>query len=517
MNHEAERLTAWTQDEGAGRPVEEIIRVRDARTREVLESSVGRTLRERAVTHLPADAVLTSRDGSEHDVTDSSAPILDVHDQARGAVLAFRDVTQARRNRNWLEFMHQSDVLLARTLDYETTLRRAARLAVGSLADVCVVDIVQPDGSIRRLAGAHTDPAKQPLVDELVRVSRLAPDALEGTPRAIRTRQPIVYEYPNGEPRAHPGAAPLASSDTREYLQALRALELGSVLIVPLLAGGRPLGALGLGCRGRHRFEGSDVQRAHQLAHCFALAIESATLHREVRDALAVREEFLSLASHELKTPLTSLQLDLAALQKEHRGDGATATRLARAVQQCNRLAKLSENLIDVSCLSAGSIVLRLREADLRAIVVHAMERCREDAERARCPLELGAYSPVLGRCDEARVEQAVCNLIANAIKYGKGRPIELALDAIDDATARITVTDHGIGIAVEDTARIFDLFERAVPSRHYGGLGLGLYVAREIVRAHGGSIFVASKPEAGSTFTILLPTRRDARTCNAS
>jgi signal transduction histidine kinase len=218
----------------------------------------------------------------------------------------------------------------------------------------------------------------------------------------------------------------------------------------------------------------------------------------------------LSLASHELKTPITSLQLGLQVMKNARPAAGddpAMAAKLARATHQVGRLANLSQNLLDVVMLSAGGVVLQLNDADLREVIAQAVARCAEEARRAKCPIVLSAGPPVRVRCDKAWVEQAVTNLITNAIKFGKGRPIDLAVES-KGATARITVTDHGIGVPLEDRRRIFERFERAVPSRHYGGLGLGLYVAREVAHAHAGSILVASEPDEGSTFTILLPKR---------
>ncbi len=499
MNREAERLTGWTEVEARGHPVEDLFCIRAARTRQALESPVARSLRQREVVRLADDPLLISRDGTEHNVAGSCAPVFDSSGDPVGAVLAFQDVTRARRDRDWLAFMHETSLLLARSLDYETTLAKVAHLAVASLADTCVVDIVQPDGSIRRLAGAHTDPTKQPLIDAFVKASRLDPEAPGGYAEGHS-------DAPAGGLRFR-GSGPPAASDP-EFLSALQALHMNSCLAVPLLVDGKVQGAIALASRGPNRFEESDVQRAQQLAHCFALAIENARLHREVRDALAVREEFLSLASHELRTPMTALQLDLAALERAHLngGDPTTGARIGRAMQQARRLATLSETLVTVTGLSAGRTVLHLEEGDLRELVADAVARCRQDGARAGCTIELLPGPALVVRCDRRRMEQAVRHLVANATKYGQGRPVELALEASDGAMARINVTDHGIGIPHADRGRIFELFERAVPSRHYAGLGLGLYVARETVRAHGGSILVASEPDAGSTFTVVLP-----------
>jgi PAS domain S-box-containing protein len=508
MNRAAERLTRWAEKKALGHAVEDVFRVYDAKTRLRLENPVRKSLGTRASVRLSDTAVLATQDGRERDVIDSTAPILDADGRVEGAVLAFQDVTRARRDHNWLAFMYEASLLLAQSLDYETTLARVTRLAVTSLADVCVVDILQPDGSLRRLAGSHADPAKQPLVDDLVRVSRLDPEALDEVGRAVRTGQPALFDLT--EEATQTKLARLASN--REYFHARKALDLGSGLIVPLLVeNSRTLGAIVLASRGLHRFEVSDVQRAEQLAHCFALAIDDARLHREVKDSLAMREEFLKLLAHELRTPITALQLDLAALDRGSRAqsDPANADRLTRAMDQVRRLVNLAENLLDAALLSPESVVLHLEDADLRQVVAEAVQRYRHDARHAPV-FELQAGPPVVWRCDPRLMARALASLLANAAKFGRGRPIEVSVEASGDAMARIRVIDHGIGISPEDVPRIFEPFERAVSSQQYGGLGLGLHVARGIVQAHGGSILVSSRCGAGSTFTLLLPARRE-------
>ena len=123
------------------------------------------------------------------------------------------------------------------------------------------------------------------------------------------------------------------------------------------------------------------------------------------------------------------------------------------------------------------------------------------------CELRLDLVEGVILQCDVERIEQVVVNVLANAIKYGERKPIDISLDSVDGGV-RLVITDHGIGIAKEDVDRIFRRFERAAPFRHYGGLGLGLYVSRNIVEAHGGTIDVRSHAGAGSTFTLVFPRR---------
>jgi PAS domain S-box-containing protein len=239
---------------------------------------------------------------------------------------------------------------------------------------------------------------------------------------------------------------------------------------------------------------------------------ERARLYGEARTAIRARDEFLSIASHELKTPLTSLKLYVKTLLRAAgRGDPSAAQcahKLEAIDRQVDRLTKLINNLLDVSRITAGRIDLELDDVDLTALVRDIAERARDELARAGCPFTLRANEGVVGRWDPLRLDQVITNLLSNAIKYGNGKPIEMAL-AADGPAVRVTVRDHGIGIAPDHQARIFQRFERAVSERQYGGFGLGLWICRQIVNALRGEIAVASTPGEGSTFTVTLPRTR--------
>jgi PAS domain S-box-containing protein len=225
------------------------------------------------------------------------------------------------------------------------------------------------------------------------------------------------------------------------------------------------------------------------------------------QEAIRLRDEFLAIASHELKTPLTALQLQLQSLRL--RGDslepGVTA-KLDRAVHSTERLAGLIETLLDVSRLSNGQLTLRPERMELLATVNDVTGRLSEAAVHADCPLLVREGPPVEGTWDRLRIEQVISNLLSNAFKYAAGSPVELSVSR-EGAEAVLVVHDRGPGIPEQDVERLFQRFERAASMRHYGGLGLGLYVAREIVQAHGGRISVENPPEGGARFTVRLPT----------
>ncbi|KFE62400.1 PAS domain-containing sensor histidine kinase [Hyalangium minutum] len=237
---------------------------------------------------------------------------------------------------------------------------------------------------------------------------------------------------------------------------------------------------------------------------------ERLRLLRETQEAVQARDEFLTVAAHELRTPLTSLRLQLQLLRREARSGGEAGAQLASRCEamerQIGRLASLISMLLDVSRLAKGQLRLELREVDLAELVDQLVEDFAGEFQRVGAVLRVrGVGTPLVGRWDPLRLEQVVVNLLSNAVRYGRGRPVELALWR-EGGTAVLSVKDQGIGISRADLARIFGKFERAVSERHYGGLGLGLYITRQIVDAMGGSIQVESQPGEGSTFTVQLP-----------
>jgi PAS domain S-box-containing protein len=259
--------------------------------------------------------------------------------------------------------------------------------------------------------------------------------------------------------------------------------------------------------------------------------------HEKARSAVRLRDEFLSVASHELRTPLTSLQLHLQSLDRalariraaegrraeapappggpeapaEARGasgepmESRFATQVGSAVRQTERLARLVDSLLDVSRITTGMLELRPEELDLAEVARDVVQRFASEAARSGSTVELRADRPAVGVWDRLRMEQIVTNLLSNALKYGGGKPIEVSVSA-GDGSADVVVRDHGIGIATDQLQRIFDRFTRGVPSRHYGGLGLGLYIVRQIVDAHGGHVEAISERDGGTTFHVHLP-----------
>jgi|GEM_PF-2118429 len=230
-----------------------------------------------------------------------------------------------------------------------------------------------------------------------------------------------------------------------------------------------------------------------------------------LRQAIHSRDSFISVASHELKTPLTPLTLRVAALAREAEKEPddpfvqrvRSYTEVAR--RQLTRLDSLVSELLDVSRIVAGRFNLQPEDVDLVALIREVAERYESQAAQAGSTLKLGTPTALLCRADRLRLEQIVTNLLDNAIKYGGGQPVKVDLEE-HQSEAVLKVSDQGIGIEPELQEKIFERFERAVSDRNYGGLGLGLYITKTVVNAMGGTIAVESLPGRGATFTVVLP-----------
>ncbi|WP_257463510.1 AAA family ATPase [Archangium lipolyticum] len=441
----------------------------------------------------------------------TARPLKDDLGILRGGVAVISDVTGVkeaeetlRRSQHQLQFLANASRELGTSLDYETTFQRIARLAVPELADLCIVFAPGESGQHQPVAVADVLPSRAQHVREFLQRHPLDASASTGPHRVIRTGQPELFP-------GMPGLLGLPIP-VEDRWNALRELEGKPSICVPLGARGRCLGVLSLlSARPGRRYGPADLALAEELGRRAAFALDNALLYREAQESIRVRDEFLSIASHELKTPLTSmklrarhLELTLARQSLEPQLGGTVSRMLETFGDQLQRLAQLVEQLLDVSRIDMGRLELHLEEVDLSAIARGVTDRLAEPLERAGCTLELVLEGSVVGEWDRLRLEQVMVNLLTNAIKYGAHRPIRMKVWSEGDR-ALLRLEDRGIGIPKEDQTRIFERFERAA-SHNYGGLGLGLFIARQIVQAHAGGIWVESEPGKGSTFFVELP-----------
>ncbi|WNG55132.1 GAF domain-containing protein [Archangium gephyra] len=430
----------------------------------------------------------------------SAVPLFDEAHRSRGAIGTIQDVTARKRAMEAQRFLAESSAVLSSSLDQEQTSRTLVRLCVPALANVAAFCGWRRDGTLGMLTVTHADPALQHIADEVARTFAI-PEGhpiheamMSGRPRLIPVLQEVDSWYAGGE---------------AQRLGPCHSLGVHSVMLIPLTTPQGVAGVLLLGSPERVCTE-DDFTFAKEYAAHATYAIDNARLYREAREAIALRDEFLGIAGHELRTPLTALQLGLQRLVLESATPG-DPTRLSKWVATCQRqgerLGRLVGDLLDVSRITSGRLPMVLEEMDLSALVEEVAARMGPELEKVRCPLVLKLQSPLPGRWDRSRLDQVLTNLLGNAMKYGQGRSIEVSAMATPEGVC-VRVRDEGIGISSEDQARIFGRFERAVSERHYGGLGLGLWISRQIVTQLGGHIRVESTQGQGSSFTVELPAR---------
>jgi signal transduction histidine kinase len=389
------------------------------------------------------------------------------------------------------------------SLDRSDVARRVARASVPAVADIALIWELDRDERLCSLASAQADGQNEGIVSEYMRVAGKRGALLA----LMRQKQALLMpDTRRGEP-----------ASTEAQRRRLETLGVRSLIAVPLVLAGKLTGALAFLARGRH-YRSEDVSLARRVAERVASALENARLYEMARDAIEARDDFLLLAAHELRTPLAALQLRAdAALRRRRleRPEAGTADAEGLA-QQVRRLSAFVERMLDAFRIRAEGIALETDSCDLREIVEDRVKCASERAGRAGVTFSVGGEDSLVGRWDHARVVQLVDNLLDNAIKFGGGAPVEIAVGR-DGDQAVLTVRDRGIGIPADRVASVFSPFERTAPKERFGGLGLGLYVAREIAGAHGGSIDVASRGGAGTVFTVRLPIHSPPEPADAS
>ena len=411
---------------------------------------------------------------------------------------------QAAAANRRLQVLAEASRLLDASLDYEATLQEVARVAVRTLADWCIVHLLEQDGSIRWLALAHGDPAKEALAREL----QQRYPATEGVARVLRTGVSEVY---NGQAN---DADRAARARDAEHLRMLRELDSRAVMIVPLAARGRMLGAVSLISTAVERvYDAGDLAIAEELARRCGLAVDSARLHQEAQAAVKARDRFVSIASHELRTPIARIkgyaEMVLAAHSDGDLTDEMLTRSLGRIDRASDRLTALVRDLLDVSKISAGNLPLRLQTLELTELVREVVGRYQEQlAGTGHLLLDIGG-TPAAVSGDPHRLEQVLTNLLENALKYS---PDGAELGVRVQPKARgvlVEVSDRGIGLPPEAAERIFEPFSRAANAeeRQITGMGLGLYICRNIVEQHHGRIWARSEGLGrGTVMSVWLP-----------
>jgi signal transduction histidine kinase len=417
---------------------------------------------------------------------------------------SLRDVTERKQAADAARFLAEAGTVLAGSLDTPRTLASLARVVVSHLADWCLIDMAEPDQSVHRAAVAHRDPAQEVRARGLL--GRFTADgrATSGLPQVLRGGQAEVY------PQVHEGLIRTLTPDP-EGEEVLRGLGCGSAMLVPLHAHGRTLGAITfLRATAGRPYGPADLALAEDLARRAALALDNARLYDESQEGVRRRDEFLAMLAHELRNPLAPI-LSAAQIMCMRQPDDPALRRSCDVIErQCKHMARLLDDLLDISRVTRGKIELRPEAVELAPVVEQAVETSRPLVKARRHQLSTALPpEPVRLRADPTRLCQVVANLLINAAKYTPpGGRIWLTAGR-EGEQAVVRVRDTGDGIAPDMLSRIFEPFTQAgrTLDRSEGGLGIGLTLARRLVQLHGGSITALSEgPGRGSEFVVRLP-----------
>jgi signal transduction histidine kinase len=408
---------------------------------------------------------------------DATEALLRVHNLLETRVL----YREQRRARQEAELLAEASRVLNASFDAATAVAQLARLVVPRVADCCAVDLFDAEGAVRAGA-AHADAADE---------ARL---------RAVTPAD----DAPGSDERTRPARADEAAA-------LLGGCAADSVLVVPLRAAGRSVGRLVLG-RTSGRFAEAEAALAEELGRRAAMAVENARLFGEARAATEARQHTLAVVAHDLRNPLTAIRMDaemLGAVLAPKVGEYERRT-LDRIGQVAVRMDGLIQDLLDVSRMERGTLALETAPRDPAALLAEAADAVRPLAAAHGLRLEVDAARgapPV--RADASRVVQVVSNLVGNAVKFTpEGGAVTLAC-APGEGEVRFSVTDTGPGIPPEQVPHIFGAFWQAKHADRRG-LGLGLSIARGLVEAHGGRIWVESEPGRGASFVFTLPVADD-------
>ncbi len=392
------------------------------------------------------------------------------------------------------------------SLDPYRTLSEVVSAIVPAFADICEIYIRRDNDKTDLVEIKAITKEKERLFRELGKKYPPVNNSKRLTARVLRSGKATFYPHV-------PDTYAKANSIDLEQEKIYKKINMISNIVVPIKIRTKTTGTIGFGSFSKGRlYTKRDFLFAQEIAGRVAIAIDNATLYQEARNAVQARDEFLSIASHELKTPLTSMLLQLQTVLRSIKSQSLadfsiekTMVSLESTISQSKRLSKLVNDLLNISLITTGRLELEKEKTDLTRTVKEVVARFEEQATREGSTISLDLSSKVIGNWDRIRLEQVVTNLVTNAIKYGNGKPIKVELMK-DKKYAVLTVIDQGIGIPKEQQDKIFDRFQRGKVNSSIKGLGVGLYLINEIVKAHRGKISVESIPQKGSTFTVQLP-----------
>ncbi len=508
FNEGAEKTFGYSKEEAIGAPLDILIakRFRALHHEHVKRFALGpdtaRRTGHRALSGL-------RKNGEEFSI-DAAISKLEV-DGTKILTVALRDITEQKRVEKEQSFLAEFGSELALTLDYQETARNVARLVATDLADLCVVDVTEEDGKIRRLVAVHRDPNKAVLAQRLQNVELDRRQPYLGSD-VFETKKPFLISHITTEYLD-------ALAQSEEHRQILHELEVSSLVAVPLLAHGRIVGSMTV-IRSQGRFYTDvDVRLIEKAAFRAALAVDSARLYQIAQRAIDSRDEVLGIVAHDLRNPLNAILMQANLLQRSGAVSNQSPTKSAEMIERSvNRMNRLIRDLLDVTRIEGGRLIIEPDRVPSRQIVLDCIDAQKLIASSAAVHLR-SEMTPVLEDVwgDRDRLFQIFDNLIGNAIKFTKpGGCITVGAKSRADSVL-FWVTDTGMGIYPDDLPHVFERFWQTRKSERRGA-GLGLPIVKGLVEAHGGRIWAESTLGEGSTFYFTIPTvTHDPRTQSTS
>lgn len=405
-------------------------------------------------------------------------------------------------------FLSQTSEILSSSFNYLENLQKMADFAARYFCDGCLIDQLHPDGTIKRIVVGGERPGMK---EKLFSIH-------ERYPQRYTQEHPLFVSLITGRTVVIDDVMEY-SKDYRtkypeSYFTELNDVGFHAAIVVRLKGKESLLGTITFftSKNGQYKFDGRSKWLAEELAYRTSMSIENSLLYLHSQEAIKSRDEFLSIASHELKTPLTSLTLQNQMRKRQLEKDKSKVLDEAAMLKmidaddrQLKRINRLIDDMLDIARIRAERLTIHKEEFEFCAFVKDVLERLNPQMQAAGCALSVNLCPDVKVVCDSYRIEQVVVNMLTNAMKYGAGRPINVEITT-NNMKVSLMVHDQGPGIESKDLERIFQRFERAVTGREISGLGLGLYISRQIVELHDGALFVTSKLGNGSTFIMELP-----------
>lgn len=408
------------------------------------------------------------------------------------------DVSRMESQQN-IFFLSEASKILSSSLDYRITLRKIADLAVPIFADWCTVEMLNEKNEIRQVAIAHQSSKKKLIGARLLKIISLSHEK-GGRHDVLVTGKPVLYPIITNKILAE------GMSD-KKHLRALQNLHLHSAIIVPITIHRRTIGMVQfIRSESKRSYTSSDLQVAQELTARAALAIENTRLYKNAQDAIKIRDEFISIASHELKTPLTSLKVYAGLLMKKfNKNDPETTNQLQKMDDQITNMTNLIRDLLDVSRIQLGKLTFNFEKMQLGDLVKNIITNYQPTITH-KITLQGDITHSITA--DKERIGQVVLNLLTNAVKYSPEANTVIVRLSQNENSVTVEVQDFGIGIDKKHAQRIFERFYQVGSIKRANiGLGMGLYISKEIIERHGGTISVKSAKGKGSTFAVALPT----------